>query len=245
MLLILPLLPSFLLPGRSFGSSSCPGLHRCRLPHHPHPPLEKGQYWLSHDAGVAHAAHILRFGRLQKPRYEVRWKVIESVSPDGQQYTYLDPAHLPYSATWEVPRDNIALGNTVAPQKSSVAVLSFVFMSLCSPVCHLQVGCWGQVLSAAWSRPTSPVCFTPVPPLKWPSRWSNVRTRHLPARLAACLSQLTLCACLCSQQRRRPVSDVGAEGPGSSRPPSEHCQPAGSVHERGFAAFKPLTSHPL
>lgn len=46
----------------------------------------------------------------KKPRYEVQWKLIESVSPDGQQYTYLDPAHLPYSSTWEVPRDNVVLG---------------------------------------------------------------------------------------------------------------------------------------
>ncbi|XP_042338170.1 platelet-derived growth factor receptor beta-like, partial [Plectropomus leopardus] len=49
----------------------------------------------------------------KKPRYEVRWKVIESVSPDGQQYTYLDPAHLPYSPTWEVPRENIVLGQVL------------------------------------------------------------------------------------------------------------------------------------
>ncbi|XP_051250735.1 platelet-derived growth factor receptor beta isoform X2 [Dicentrarchus labrax] len=46
----------------------------------------------------------------KKPRYEVRWKVIESVSPDGQQYTYLDPAHMPYNLAWEVPRDNLVLG---------------------------------------------------------------------------------------------------------------------------------------
>ncbi|XP_041807993.1 platelet-derived growth factor receptor beta-like [Chelmon rostratus] len=49
----------------------------------------------------------------KKPRYEVRWKVIESVSPDGQQYTYLDPAHLPYNSSWEVPRDNIVLGQVL------------------------------------------------------------------------------------------------------------------------------------
>lgn len=49
----------------------------------------------------------------KKPRYEVRWKVIESVSPDGQQYTYLDPAHLPYNSTWEVPRDNVVLGQVL------------------------------------------------------------------------------------------------------------------------------------
>ncbi|KAG8008354.1 Platelet-derived growth factor receptor beta [Nibea albiflora] len=49
----------------------------------------------------------------KKPRYEVRWKVIESVSPDGQQYTYLDPTQLPYNSTWEVPRDNIVLGQVL------------------------------------------------------------------------------------------------------------------------------------
>ncbi|KAE8287831.1 Platelet-derived growth factor receptor beta [Larimichthys crocea] len=49
----------------------------------------------------------------KKPRYEVRWKVIESVSPDGQQYTYLDPTQLPYNSTWEVPRDNIVIGQVL------------------------------------------------------------------------------------------------------------------------------------
>uniref|UniRef100_A0A3Q3Q6T5 receptor protein-tyrosine kinase n=1 Tax=Monopterus albus TaxID=43700 RepID=A0A3Q3Q6T5_MONAL len=49
----------------------------------------------------------------KKPRYEVRWKVIESVSPDGLQCTYLDPTHLPYSSSWEVPRDNVVLGRVL------------------------------------------------------------------------------------------------------------------------------------
>ncbi|XP_069030953.1 platelet-derived growth factor receptor beta-like isoform X1 [Embiotoca jacksoni] len=49
----------------------------------------------------------------KKPRYEVRWKVIESVSADGQQYTYLDPAHLPYNSAWEIPRDHVALGQVL------------------------------------------------------------------------------------------------------------------------------------
>ncbi|XP_026166134.1 platelet-derived growth factor receptor beta-like isoform X2 [Mastacembelus armatus] len=49
----------------------------------------------------------------KKPRYEVSWKVIESVSPDGLQYTYLDPTHLPYNSTWEVPRDSVILGQVL------------------------------------------------------------------------------------------------------------------------------------
>lgn len=49
----------------------------------------------------------------KKPRYEVRWKVIESVSPDGQQYTFIDPEQLPYDSAWEVPRDSIVLGQVL------------------------------------------------------------------------------------------------------------------------------------
>ncbi|KAJ3600139.1 hypothetical protein NHX12_034089 [Muraenolepis orangiensis] len=34
----------------------------------------------------------------QKPRYEIRWRVIESVSPDGHEYVYVDPMQLPYDS---------------------------------------------------------------------------------------------------------------------------------------------------
>lgn len=47
---------------------------------------------------------------LQKPRYEIRWKVIESVSSDGHEYIYVDPVQLPYDSTWELPRDQLVLG---------------------------------------------------------------------------------------------------------------------------------------
>lgn len=46
----------------------------------------------------------------QKPRYEIRWKVIESVSQDGHEYIYVDPIHLPYDLAWEMPRENLVLG---------------------------------------------------------------------------------------------------------------------------------------
>uniref|UniRef100_A0A665TS58 receptor protein-tyrosine kinase n=1 Tax=Echeneis naucrates TaxID=173247 RepID=A0A665TS58_ECHNA len=49
----------------------------------------------------------------QKPRYEIRWKVIESVSQDGHEYIYVDPIHLPYDLAWEMPRDNLVLGRTL------------------------------------------------------------------------------------------------------------------------------------
>ncbi|XP_028450631.1 platelet-derived growth factor receptor beta [Perca flavescens] len=56
---------------------------------------------------------ILIFLWRKKPRYEVLWKVIESVSADGQQYMYLDPTALPYNSAWEVPRDNVVLGQVL------------------------------------------------------------------------------------------------------------------------------------
>uniref|UniRef100_A0A8C3A017 receptor protein-tyrosine kinase n=1 Tax=Cyclopterus lumpus TaxID=8103 RepID=A0A8C3A017_CYCLU len=49
----------------------------------------------------------------KKPRYEIRWKVIESVSQDGHEYIYVDPIHLPYDLAWEMPRDNLMLGRTL------------------------------------------------------------------------------------------------------------------------------------
>ncbi|XP_074529985.1 platelet-derived growth factor receptor beta [Halichoeres trimaculatus] len=49
----------------------------------------------------------------KKPRYEIRWKVIESVSQDGHEYIYVDPIHLPYDLAWEVSRDNLVLGRTL------------------------------------------------------------------------------------------------------------------------------------
>ncbi|XP_068570767.1 platelet-derived growth factor receptor beta [Cebidichthys violaceus] len=49
----------------------------------------------------------------KKPRYEIRWKVIESVSQDGHEYIYVDPIHLPYDLAWEVRRDNLVLGRTL------------------------------------------------------------------------------------------------------------------------------------
>ncbi|XP_039630251.1 platelet-derived growth factor receptor beta [Polypterus senegalus] len=49
----------------------------------------------------------------KKPRYEIRWKVIESVSSDGHEYIYVDPMHLPYDPSWEFPRDSLVLGRTL------------------------------------------------------------------------------------------------------------------------------------
>lgn len=57
---------------------------------------------------------------LQKPRYEIRWKVIESVSSDGHEYIYVDPMQLPYDSTWELPRDQLVLGQSKGASHGSV-----------------------------------------------------------------------------------------------------------------------------
>uniref|UniRef100_A0A669BQK5 receptor protein-tyrosine kinase n=1 Tax=Oreochromis niloticus TaxID=8128 RepID=A0A669BQK5_ORENI len=44
----------------------------------------------------------------QKPKYEIRWKIIEST--DGNNYTFVDPTQLPYNQKWEFPRDKLRLG---------------------------------------------------------------------------------------------------------------------------------------
>uniref|UniRef100_A0A8C6TGE0 receptor protein-tyrosine kinase n=1 Tax=Neogobius melanostomus TaxID=47308 RepID=A0A8C6TGE0_9GOBI len=44
----------------------------------------------------------------QTPRYEIRWKIIESC--DGNNYTFIDPSELPYDQHWEFPRDHLRLG---------------------------------------------------------------------------------------------------------------------------------------
>uniref|UniRef100_A0A8C5Q9K4 receptor protein-tyrosine kinase n=1 Tax=Leptobrachium leishanense TaxID=445787 RepID=A0A8C5Q9K4_9ANUR len=49
----------------------------------------------------------------KKPRYEIRWKVIESVSSDGHEYIYVDPLQLPYDSSWEFSRDKLVLGRTL------------------------------------------------------------------------------------------------------------------------------------
>ncbi|KAJ8368411.1 hypothetical protein SKAU_G00084390 [Synaphobranchus kaupii] len=49
----------------------------------------------------------------QKPRYEIRWRVIESISPDGHEYIYVDPMQLPYDSRWEFPRHGLVLGRVL------------------------------------------------------------------------------------------------------------------------------------
>ncbi|XP_005074742.1 macrophage colony-stimulating factor 1 receptor isoform X1 [Mesocricetus auratus] len=54
---------------------------------------------------------LLLYKYKQKPRYQVRWKIIESY--EGNSYTFIDPTQLPYSEKWEFPRNNLQFGKTL------------------------------------------------------------------------------------------------------------------------------------
>ncbi|XP_078087948.1 mast/stem cell growth factor receptor Kit-like [Mustelus asterias] len=51
---------------------------------------------------------VLFYKYKQKPKYEVRWKIIEAVN--GNDYTFIDPTQLPYNKKWEFPREKLRLG---------------------------------------------------------------------------------------------------------------------------------------
>ncbi|XP_064207921.1 macrophage colony-stimulating factor 1 receptor-like [Anguilla rostrata] len=54
---------------------------------------------------------VLLYKYKQKPKYEIRWKIIEA--SDGNHYTFIDPSQLPYSEKWEFPRDQLKLGKVL------------------------------------------------------------------------------------------------------------------------------------
>lgn len=46
----------------------------------------------------------------QKPKFQIQWKVIESIH--GNNYIYIDPTQLPYDSKWEFPRQKLRFGMT-------------------------------------------------------------------------------------------------------------------------------------
>ncbi|KAJ8372631.1 hypothetical protein AAFF_G00280470 [Aldrovandia affinis] len=54
---------------------------------------------------------LLLYRYLQKPKYQIHWKVIEGLH--GNNYVYIDPTQLPYDPKWEFPRDKLRFGKTL------------------------------------------------------------------------------------------------------------------------------------
>ncbi|KAM6938048.1 mast/stem cell growth factor receptor kita [Lycodopsis pacificus] len=63
-------------------------------------------------AGVLCLVLIMLFYKyMQKPKYQIQWKVIEGIH--GNNYVYIDPTQLPYDHQWEFPRNNLRFGKTL------------------------------------------------------------------------------------------------------------------------------------
>ncbi|XP_019111880.2 KIT proto-oncogene, receptor tyrosine kinase b isoform X2 [Larimichthys crocea] len=54
---------------------------------------------------------VLMYKYLQKPKFQIQWKVIESIH--GNNYIYIDPTQLPYDSKWEFPRQKLRFGKTL------------------------------------------------------------------------------------------------------------------------------------
>ncbi|KAJ8342037.1 hypothetical protein SKAU_G00319650 [Synaphobranchus kaupii] len=54
---------------------------------------------------------VLCYRYIQKPKFQIQWKVIESIH--GNSYVYIDPTLLPYDPKWEFPRDKLRFGKTL------------------------------------------------------------------------------------------------------------------------------------
>ncbi|XP_005941952.1 KIT proto-oncogene, receptor tyrosine kinase b isoform X1 [Haplochromis burtoni] len=54
---------------------------------------------------------VLLYKYLQKPKFQIQWKVIETVH--GNNHIYIDPTQLPYESKWEFPRQKLRFGKTL------------------------------------------------------------------------------------------------------------------------------------
>uniref|UniRef100_A0A4W6G7X9 receptor protein-tyrosine kinase n=1 Tax=Lates calcarifer TaxID=8187 RepID=A0A4W6G7X9_LATCA len=54
---------------------------------------------------------VLLYKYIQKPKFQIQWKVIESIH--GNNYIYIDPTQLPYDSKWEFPRQKLRFGKTL------------------------------------------------------------------------------------------------------------------------------------
>ncbi|XP_051982919.1 mast/stem cell growth factor receptor kita-like [Xyrauchen texanus] len=72
---------------------------------------------------------VLLYKYMQKPKYEIHWKVIDSF--DGNNYTYIDPTQLPYDSKWEFPRERLRFGKSLGSGAFGKVVAATAY-GLCS-----------------------------------------------------------------------------------------------------------------
>ncbi|KAI4896207.1 hypothetical protein NFI96_030855 [Prochilodus magdalenae] len=73
---------------------------------------------------------VLLYKYMQKPKYEIHWKVIDSIH--GNNYTYIDPTQLPYDPKWEFPRERLRFGKILGSGAFGKVVAATAY-GLCSP----------------------------------------------------------------------------------------------------------------
>ncbi|XP_029001613.1 KIT proto-oncogene, receptor tyrosine kinase b [Betta splendens] len=73
---------------------------------------------------------VLLYKYMQKPKFQIQWKVIESIH--GNNYIYIDPTQLPYDSKWEFPRQKLRFGKTLGSGAFGKVVRATAY-GLCSP----------------------------------------------------------------------------------------------------------------
>ncbi|XP_063057403.1 mast/stem cell growth factor receptor kita isoform X2 [Engraulis encrasicolus] len=79
------------------------------VPHELFTPLLIGL--VSSAAGLCLILIVLFYKYMQKPKFQIQWKVIEGIH--GNNYVYIDPTQLPYDHQWEFPREKLRFGKTL------------------------------------------------------------------------------------------------------------------------------------
>uniref|UniRef100_A0AAY4ACC0 receptor protein-tyrosine kinase n=1 Tax=Denticeps clupeoides TaxID=299321 RepID=A0AAY4ACC0_9TELE len=79
------------------------------VPHRLFTPLLMGV--VSAAALLSFILVVLLYKYAQKPKYQIHWKVIESIH--GNNYIYIDPTQLPYDPKWEFPRERLRFGKVL------------------------------------------------------------------------------------------------------------------------------------
>uniref|UniRef100_A0A6Q2YE27 receptor protein-tyrosine kinase n=1 Tax=Esox lucius TaxID=8010 RepID=A0A6Q2YE27_ESOLU len=79
------------------------------VPHQLFTPLLSGVVVTA--VGLSVLLVMLLYKYLQKPKFQIQWKVIDSIH--GNNYVYIDPTQLPYDPKWEFPRQKLRFGKTL------------------------------------------------------------------------------------------------------------------------------------
>uniref|UniRef100_A0AAY5KRX2 receptor protein-tyrosine kinase n=1 Tax=Esox lucius TaxID=8010 RepID=A0AAY5KRX2_ESOLU len=104
------------------------------VPHQLFTPLLSGVVVTA--VGLSVLLVMLLYKYLQKPKFQIQWKVIDSIH--GNNYVYIDPTQLPYDPKWEFPRQKLRFGTTRAHTHIHITLVHPSLADLA--VCVLAVG---------------------------------------------------------------------------------------------------------